>query len=152
MKATKVSKELVNMLNEALEQEHAAYAQYLSFAELIEGPYAEPLMERLKEIAEDEAGHQKKLRGLIADHLGAVPSTGTGKTYPAKTTEGILQVSLKEEQVAVDFYTKILEKIKEEKGNLPYSFWTLEHEVRHIIIDEQEHIAELKRLLAQSIR
>jgi len=30
---------------------------------------------------------------------------------------------------------------------LPYMFLKLEHEVRHIIMDEQEHIMELKTLL-----
>jgi len=53
------------------------------------------------------------------------------------------------EKAAVDFYTKIMEKIKEEKENLPYEFWKLEHDVRHVIMDEQEHIAELRQLLGE---
>jgi bacterioferritin (cytochrome b1) len=140
--------EIVKMLNQALELEHAAHVQYLSHAELVDGLNAEPIIARLQEIAGDEEKHQKKFRTLIGDYLGGVPSTGIAKTYPAKTVEEILEINLKNEKEAVDFYKKILEKINEEKENLPYEFFQLEHEVRHIIMDEQEHIAELKVLLA----
>ncbi len=140
--------EIIKLLNQALELEHAAYVQYLSHAEVIDGLNAEPIIARLKEIAGDEAKHQEKFRTLIGDFLGGIPSMGIAQTFPAKTTKEILEVNLKGEKEAVDFYTRIMEKIKEEKENLPYEFLTLEHEVRHIIMDEQEHIAELKKLLA----
>ncbi|MCS7131870.1 MAG: ferritin-like domain-containing protein [Hadesarchaea archaeon] len=140
--------EIVRMLNQALELEHAAYVQYLSHAELVDGLNAEPIIARLREIAGDEEKHQEKFRTLIGDYLGGVPSTGIAKTYPAKTIKEILEINLKNEREAVDFYKKILEKINKEKDNLPYEFFQLEHEVRHIIMDEQEHIAELKILLA----
>jgi len=48
---------LLKMLNHALELEYATYVQYLSHAELIDGENAEPLIERLKEIANDEKTH-----------------------------------------------------------------------------------------------
>ncbi|MEM2932941.1 MAG: ferritin-like domain-containing protein [Candidatus Pacearchaeota archaeon] len=141
--------EIIKMLNQALELEHAAYVQYLSHAEIIDGLNAEPIIARLKEIAQDEAEHQKKFRTLIGDFLGGIPSMGIAKTYPAKTVKEILEQNLKNEKEAVDMYTKILKKINAEKENLPYEFFQLEHEVRHIIIDEQEHIAQLKILLAK---
>lgn len=139
--------DLVKMLNQALELEHAAYAQYLSHAEVVDGLNAEPIIARLREIAQDEAEHQKKFRTLIGDFLGGIPSMGIAKTYPAKTIKEILETNLRNEKEAVDFYTKILDKIKEEKAGLAYEYFQLEHEVRHVIMDEQEHIAELKILL-----
>lgn len=138
----------MKLLNQALELEHQAYVQYLSHAELVDGLNSEPIISRLQEIAKDEAEHQKKFRTLIGDYLGGVPSMGIAKTSPANTIKEILEVNLKGEKEAVDFYKKILEKINKVKENLPYEFLTLEHEIRHIIIDEQEHIAELKKLLA----
>ncbi len=141
--------EIVNILNKALELEHAAYVQYLSHAEIVDGLNAEPIISRLKEIAKDEAEHQEKFRKLIGDFLGGIPSMGIAKTYQAGTIKDILEINLKGEKEAVDFYMNILEKIKKEKEKLPYEFFQLEHEVRHIIIDEQEHIAELKILLSQ---
>lgn len=143
-------KDLIGMLNRALELEHAAFVQYLAHAEIIEGLTAEPIMARLRELAEDEEKHQEKFRTLIADYLGGVPSMGIAETHPAKGTEEILRVNLKDEMDAVVYYSTILDKVREYKQFLPYAFWTLEHEVRHVIIDEQEHIAELKVLLGMS--
>ncbi len=148
MKKTKVSPELVEMLNRALELEHAARIQYLAHAELVDGLNAEPIIARLREIADDEKGHEEKFRILIGDYLGGEPSMDIAETHPGKTIKQILEVNLEDERHAVDVYTEIMEKIKQEKENLPYEFWQLEHALRHIIMDEQEHIAELKILLS----
>lgn len=148
MSNEKVKEEITRLLNEALELEHAARIQYLSHAEIVDGLNAEPIIARLREIAKDEEEHEKKFRTLIGDFLGGVPSMGIAKTTPANTIKEILEVNLKAEKEAVDTYKKILEKINTSKNELPYEFLTLEHEVRHVIMDEQEHIAELKILLA----
>lgn len=137
------------MLNKGLELEHQAHVQYLSHAELVEGLYAEPIIERLKELAKDEEEHQQKFRNLIGSILGGVPSMGIAKTYKAKTIKQILEINLKNEKEAVDHYKKVLDKINKEKKNLPYEFFTIEHELRHIIIEEEEHISELKTLLGR---
>ncbi len=143
-----LSKEkLVEMLNKALDLEHAARIQYLSHAELVDGLNAEPIIARLKEIAGDEEKHEGVFRELIGDYLGGVPSMGIAKTYPAITIQEILEVNLKGEKEAVDFYLTILDEIRNNKADLKYEYYTLEHGVRHVIQDEQEHIAELKILL-----
>lgn len=141
--------EIIEMLNKALELEHGARIQYLSHAEVVDGVNAEPIIARLKEIAEDEKKHEDKFRNLIGNYLGGVPSRNMSKTYPAATIKEILEVNLKAEKEAVETYRKILEKINSSKDELPYEFFVLEHDIRHIIMDEQEHIAELKLLLAQ---
>lgn len=140
--------ELLKMLNHALELEHVAYIQYLSHAELIEGENAEPIIERLKEIANDEKNHQDKFRALIG-MLGGTPSMDIAETHPAKTVREILEQNLKDEKEAVDTYRKIHEMIVKERGKGYYDM-ILEHEVRHIIMDEQEHITELELLLGRS--
>ncbi|MEM1554648.1 MAG: ferritin-like domain-containing protein [Thermoproteota archaeon] len=140
--------ELLKMLNHALELEHAAYIQYLSHAELIEGENAEPIIERLKEIANDEKNHQDKFRSLIG-MLGGIPSMSIAETHPARTIREILEQNLKDEKEAVDTYRKIYETIVKERGKGYYDM-ILEHEVRHIIMDEQEHITELELLLGKS--
>lgn len=142
--------EILKMLNGALELEHAAIVQYLSHVELVDGLNSEPMIERLKEIAGDEAKHQEKFRTLTGDYLFGVPSMKIAETHSAKTIKDILETNLKDEMNAVKIYENILKKINEEKGNLPYEFWQLEHELRHIIMDEQEHISELKKLLSKN--
>ncbi len=136
---------ILELLNHALELEHAAYVQYLSHAEIVDGINAEPIIARLKEIAGDELKHQEKFRTLIG-LLGGVPSMGIAATYPAKDVKGILEQNLKNEKEAVDTYRGIIEALKKEKGKGYYDH-LLEHEVRHILMEEQEHITELELLL-----
>ena len=140
---------LIVMLNQALELEHAAHIQYLAHAELIDGLMAEPIIERIHEIAGDELKHGAMFRELIGDILGGNPVMSVAKVFPGKDIKQILEQNLKNEKEAVDLYTKILDYIHAEKKNLPYEFQKLEHDVRHVIIDEQEHISELKLLLSK---
>lgn len=142
-----LKKELVNMLNKALELEHAARIQYLAHAELVNGPGAEKIIERLKEIASDEEKHEGMFRNLIGGYLGAEPTMGIAETHKAKDIKKILEVNLKGEKEAIDFYKQIYRKVVDNKEKLQYELETLEHEIRHVIIDEQEHIAELSLLL-----
>jgi bacterioferritin (cytochrome b1) len=144
-----VKSKLAVMMNKALEQEHAARIQYLAHAEMVQGLNAEPIRERLKEIASDEAKHEEKFRTLISDYLGSVPCMGLALTHPEKDILGILKTNLANEKEAIDFYKQIYRKVLESKDSLPYEFETLEHEVRHVIIEEQEHVTELALLLGE---
>lgn len=74
---------------------------------------------------------------------------GIAQTHKAKKTEEILEVNLKNEKEAVDFYKQIYKPVVENKENLPYEFETLEHGIRHVIMDEQEHATELSLLLGK---
>jgi bacterioferritin len=139
--------ELVSMLNEALELEHQAMIQYLAQAELVGGLNAEPIIERLKEIADDERKHAEMFREIIGAYLGSEPSMGMAPTHPAKTIQEILEVNLADEKEAVDTYSRILEKVRANKDELQYEYFQIEHTLRHVIQDEQEHISELKTLM-----
>jgi bacterioferritin (cytochrome b1) len=135
---------ILQLLNHALELEHAAYVQYLSHAEIVDGINAEPIIARLKEIAGDEKSHQDKFRNLIGI-LGGVPSMGISPTHSAKNVQEILAQNLKDEKEAVDTYRKILDELRKERGKGYYDYF-MEHEVRHILQEEQEHITELELL------
>jgi bacterioferritin (cytochrome b1) len=145
--AKKEINQLIEMLNDALELEHAARIQYLAHAQQIIGINAEPVIARLKEIADDEKKHEDMFREMIGNYLGMTPTMCIAETHCAKDTKEILQINLKDEQHAHDFYIKIMEKIKELKKDLKYEYHQLEHSIRHIIMDEEEHISELKVLL-----
>jgi bacterioferritin (cytochrome b1) len=136
---------ILELLNHALELEHAAYTQYLSHAEIVDGINAEPIIAKLKEIANDEKSHQDKFRTLIGA-LGGIPSMKISPTHTTKTLKQILEQNVKDEKIAVDTYRKILEELKKEKGKGYYDH-LLEHEIRHILTEEQEHITELELLL-----
>ena len=143
-----IKSELVGMLNKALELEHAARIQYLAHAELVGGLNAGPVVERLKEIAGDEAKHEEKFRTLIGSYLGGEPSMGMSETHHATGTNKILEVNRTGEREAIDFYKQIYKTVSDHKAEFPYEFEVLEHEIRHVILDEEEHVAELSVLLA----
>ena len=143
------TEELVQMLNKALELEHSARIQYLAHAELISGPDAEKIIERIKEIASDEEKHQGMFRELIASYLGGKPTMNINERHDADKLIQILKVNLKDEKTAIDFYKQIYKKVNEHKDEFPYCYETLEHQIRHIIVDEQEHVVELSLLLGK---
>lgn len=137
------------MLNKALELEHAARIQYLAHAELVKGVHAEPVIARLKEIAGDEAKHEGMFRNLIGNYLGGEPSMSLSATHRAQELDEILSVNLGNEKEAIDFYREIYKKICDNKEAFRYEYETLEHDVRHVILDEQEHVAELSVLMGK---
>jgi bacterioferritin (cytochrome b1) len=142
-------KELIDMLNKAVELEYAARIQYLAHAEKVKGLNSEPIIERLKEIASDELKHEEIFRNLICNYLCGEVSMNIEKTYDAKEINEILEVNLKGEKDAIDYYKQIYKKVVENKNELQYEFETLEHQIRHVIIDEQEHVVELTNLLGK---
>ncbi|MCX8003301.1 MAG: hypothetical protein N2661_12090, partial [Anoxybacillus mongoliensis] len=91
-------------------------------AELVKGLNAEPIIERLKEIAGDEEKHEEIFRSLIANYLGGEPSMGIAETYQAKEIKEILEVNLKGEKEAIDFYKEIYRKVVENKAEFQYEF------------------------------
>jgi bacterioferritin (cytochrome b1) len=146
-----IKEDLVRMLNRGLELEHAARIQYLAHAELIKGPGAEPIISRIKEIAGDEARHEEMFRSLIGSYLGGEPTMSMSETHRATTTDDILETNRRIEKTSVDFYKEIYQKVTQNKSQLQYEFERLEHDIRHIILDEQEHISELSLLLEKEM-
>ncbi|MFA6169520.1 MAG: ferritin-like domain-containing protein [Candidatus Margulisiibacteriota bacterium] len=144
-----IKEELVQMLNKALELEHAARIQYLAHAETIKGETSEKIIERLKEIAGDEEKHEGKFRNLIGNYLNGEPVMSLAPTHRAEGNKAIFEVNLKGEKEAIDFYKQIYQKVTDNKKDLQYEYETLEHEIRHVIVDEQEHVAELSQLLGK---
>ena len=59
----------------------------------------------------------------------------------------MLAANLANEKIAMNLYKDIDRKVDECKKELPYEYETLEHEIRHIIIEEQEPVTELALLL-----
>jgi bacterioferritin (cytochrome b1) len=139
---------LIEMLNKALELEHQAEAQYLSHATLLSGETADALTERLEEIAGDEHKHADLFRKCL-EMLDAAPSIKMATGHPAKANKEILRVNLKDEREAVDFYRTIVAELQSCKAELKYEYEYIEHKIRHIIMDEEEHALELRTLLGE---
>ncbi|MEW5996570.1 MAG: ferritin-like domain-containing protein [Candidatus Micrarchaeota archaeon] len=137
---------LIELLNRGLELEHQAEAQYLSHATLLVGETADTIAARLTEIAGDEHKHAGMFRDCL-EILDAAPSIRMHEGYPAIGTAKILRTNLKNERDAVKFYRTIVAELNKSRAELPYEYEFIEHKLRHIIIDEEEHALELRTLL-----
>ena len=142
-----VRKEIVTLLNEALRLEHSAAIQYGGHAESVAGLNSSPIISLLKDSAADEVRHQDVLRGLIGDYLFDVPALDMTPARPAVGIEDIIKVNIASENEAIALYKKILTKIYASQADIAEIYERLEHDVRHILMEEQEHSAELYRLL-----
>lgn len=143
----KLAVKYVGLLNKALSMEYAAAIQYGIHTEQISGPNAEPLMARLKDDQHDEEKHADILRNLIGDFLLAVPGSTVAEIKDAKTDiSDILNVNILTENEAIDTYLDILDQLADDKDKLKPIYAKLEHDIRHILMEEQEHVAELERL------
>lgn len=146
-------KELLGLLNKALAMEYSAAIQYRQHAEIITGAVAEPLMNRLEDSANDELKHARELSGLIGDYLLEVPGVDVAPvkelTAGAKL-ETILQTNIASELEAIAVYKDILKLLYENEltDDIAPIYERLEHDIRHILMEEQGHIAELKRISA----
>jgi len=129
---------LIDLLNKALSMEYQAIIQYKTHAEMIAGQDYEPIVARLKEIAGDEEKHAEKLRTRIA-MLGGTPETVPAKVTLADEIPQVLKINIGAEREAVEIYRQILPLCK---GNE-----ILEHAIRHILIEEEEHTEEIAQLL-----
>lgn len=130
-------KKLVDLLNKALTMEYQAAIQYRTHAELIAGQDYEPIAARLKEIAGDEDKHAEKLRTRIA-MLGAVPATVPAKVSVSDEIPAVLKINVAGEREAIAIYREILPLCR--------SNVLLEHEIRHILMEEMEHTEEIEQL------
>ena len=137
--------ELIELLQQALEMEHAAAIQYFTHAEQITGPNSEALISRLKDTGNDEVAHAAVLRSLLSDYLNASTSINVGGIMPAIQLPDILDSNIATEELAVDIYRKIRAFIDTLPSDFP-CLETLDYKVNEILREEQEHIAELSRL------
>jgi bacterioferritin len=131
-------KRLLELLNRALSMEYQAIIQYRTHAELISGEDCEPVKERLLEIAGDEEKHAERLRARICA-LGGVPETVPQKVGISDEIQPVLKMNLQAEKDAIAIYRQILPLCK---GNT-----LLEHEIRHNLMDEQEHTEEISQVM-----
>jgi len=130
---------VIRLMNEGLEMEYASYIQYVTQAAIARGPYAEGLIARFEEIAQDEAKHAKILRSRIAA-LDGTPTTKVGEIQVHKDSLQAVKINLRYERDTVAFYRRLLNLI-------PHDEVILYEAIEHVLQDSQEHVEELERLV-----
>jgi bacterioferritin (cytochrome b1) len=142
--------ELIQIINQALTMEHAAYLQYVTHAEQLKGCCSEPNIAQLREQAADELKHATELRRILSDFFGAVPTTDAA---PVKSSTGelaeVLDLNIASEKEAITLYRQIYQIIQDLKvgsSDMVFCWFNFEEAIREILVDEEQHAAELIRL------
>jgi bacterioferritin len=134
------TKKMVNALNEALEHELGAIIRYLHHSFLVMGPNRAPLVAFLRARAKDSLDHAVQL-GEKVTALGGHPTVKIAEHMEEgdQTVEQILKEELEAERKSFEIYVKRLPLFRE---NLPLEFM-----MQQFIIEENEHIESLEKLL-----
>lgn len=131
--------ELIRILNEAVSHEYTGAVQYSQHSMLLTGQDKAIYEEFFKTGAEEGMAHAK-LWGEKIVWLGGAPSAEVGTIRQSTDVREMLEYDLEHEKKAVELYTRALEVCDHE----PTQYLLEDH-----IIDEQEDVEELQKLLGQ---
>lgn len=134
-------KKVVSALNAILENELAGVVRYTHYSLMVYGHNRIPIVKWLRDQAQESLGHA----GLAGEHittLGGHPSLKISSLLETHkhAINDILKESLQHEKNQLENYCNLL-KIVENKSVF------LEEYAREMICDEENHIAEVEKML-----
>lgn len=135
------NKELVGLLNQAIELEYQAFLQYYYQSLKLKGLETTALREMLAEEADAELGHAKALAERVVA-LGGDPSQKIAPVKIGKTPKEMIKFNLQREEKAIALYRKIIKALHHTQGHeLVY------HLVLTILGDELKDVEEFESFL-----
>tara|TARA_B100001029_G_C15061867_1_gene459242 strand:- start:791 stop:1231 length:441 start_codon:yes stop_codon:yes gene_type:complete len=142
MKLKKLETDKVcEILNKIMELELAGVVRYTHYSLMITGPYRLPIIDFLKEQANESLMHAQKAGELLTG-LDGHPSQKIAKIVETHnhSIKDILEESLEHELMALNLYKDLLEIVD---GASVY----LEEYTRGLIGEEEQHQLELRKML-----
>ena len=135
------TQEVNKILNEIMEFEIAGVVRYTHSSLMVTGPYRLPIVEFLKEQANESLMHAQQAGELLTG-LDGHPSQKIAKIFETHdhSIKGILEESLTHEIHALNLYKDLLSIVE---GESVY----LEEYTRGLIGEEEQHQLELKKML-----
>ena len=135
------SSNVTDILNRIMEYELAGVVRYTHYSLMITGPHRLPIVEFLKEQANESLLHAQKAGELLTG-LDGHPSQKIAEIVETNnhSIKDILQESLAHELSALDLYKELLDEVE---GSSVY----LEEYARGLIGQEEQHQLELKKML-----
>jgi len=130
----------IDLLNKALSIEYSAVIQYTQFAALLLREDRRLYREIFEDSAKESQGHALSVADWIVA-IGGTPSVETPRFRQARDVTEMLRSALAIEREALETYRKAHAAIGEEGG--------LKYLIENRIIDEQEDVWELEKLLRQ---
>lgn len=135
-----MSKELIDMLNEAIAREIQVSIQYMWQHVRIYGFDHLAIAEELKKVAVEEMKHAEAIAERV-DYLGGIPTTVPAKITIGEKPEEMIQLDKKAEEEAIAMYKKIIEKAEAEKDYVTRDMF------EGILGDEEDHHNVFRTLL-----
>ena len=134
-------KKVNKILNEIMEYELAGVVRYTHYSLMITGPYRLPIVEFLKEQANESLLHAQQAGELLTG-LDGHPSQKIAKIVETNnhSIKDILEESLAHEIHALELYKKLLNTVVDESVYL-------EEYTRGLIGQEEKHQLELRKML-----
>ena len=134
-------KKVNKILNEIMEYELAGVVRYTHYSLMITGPYRLPIVEFLKEQANESLQHAQQAGELLTG-LDGHPSQKIAKIIETNnhSIKDILEESLAHEIHALNLYKKLLSTVVDESVYL-------EEYTRGLIGQEEKHQLELRKML-----
>ncbi len=135
------SLKVTNILNKIMEYELAGVVRYTHYSLMIAGPHRLPIVEFLKEQANESLLHAQQAGELLTG-LDGHPSQKIAEIVETNnhSIKDILQESLAHELNALSLYKELLNEVE---GSSVY----LEEYARGLIGQEEQHQLELKKML-----
>jgi bacterioferritin len=112
--ATKVSKELLGMLNQAIASELQVAIQYMWQHVQWGGVKGFAVQDELKSIGIAEMKHAEAIAERLY-YLGGIPTTKPTPIFVGTTLKGMIAQDVKDEEGAIKLYKQIVDKAKKEK-------------------------------------
>ena len=133
--------EVINQLNKILEFELAGVVRYTHYALMVYGHNRIPIVSWLRDQASESLIHANAAGEHITT-LGGHPSLKISSLLETHkhSIHDILAESLEHEKIQTDNYKVLLNLVQ---GNSVY----LEEYARKMIVDEEDHIAEVQKML-----
>jgi bacterioferritin len=128
----KVSKELLDMLNQAIAREIQVAVQYMWQHVQWGGVKGFSVKSELRSTAVAEMKHAEVIAERLF-YLGGIPTTKPDPIFVGTTLKEMIEQDAKDEEVAILLYQKIIAKARAENDE------TTQELFRDILADEEEH-------------
>ena len=130
--ATKASKKLLDMMNQAIAREIQVSIQYMWQHVQWGGVKGFAVQSELKSIAVQEMKHAESIAERLY-YLDSIPTTKPTPIFVGTTLKEMILQDVKDEEGAITLYRDIIEQAKKENDE------TTHHLFRDILADEEDH-------------
>lgn len=138
----KTSKEMLDLLNQAIAREIQVSIQYMWQHVLWKGVKGYAVKEGFREIAIEEMKHAESIAERL-NYLGGIPTTKPAPIFVGDTLKEHITNDVKAEEEAIEMYKKIIDLAKKEHDDVTEELF------RHILTDEEDHHDTFTTLLEE---